>query len=145
MVAVGSHTGSDGPDGPDGPDPIRELARRVVEVTAEEVALTAPGRVAVLAPGALVAPLWDALHAGGLPAADPGELASGGLTSPLVVLAAESANGLEFDSVVVVEPSVIAGETARGLRTLYVALTRPTQRLTVVYETPPPAALTATG
>jgi DNA helicase IV len=58
-----------------------------------------------------------------------------------VLLAADSANGLEFDSVVVVEPAVIAGETARGLRTLYVALTRPTQRLTVVSLTTPPAAL----
>ena len=60
----------------------------------------------------------------------------GGLFEPLVLLAADAANGLEFDSVVVVEPGVIAGETARGLRTLYVALTRPTQRLSVVHLTP---------
>ena len=45
------------------------------------------------------------------------------------------------DAVVVVEPGDIAGETARGLRTLYVALTRPTQRLTVVSSGPPPAPL----
>ncbi len=78
--------------------------------------------MAVLAPAELVRPVWDELCAAGLPAADPGELASGGLTSPLVVLAAGGANGLEFDIVVVVEPGMIAGETARGLRTLYVAL-----------------------
>jgi DNA helicase IV len=136
MVAVGADGGSGAIDG---------LARRVVEVAEEEIAVTRAGRVAVLAPGSLVPALWDALREAGLPAADPGELASGGLSAPLVVLAAESTNGLEFDAVVVVEPGVIAGETARGLRTLYVALTRPTQRLTVVYETPPPAALTATG
>jgi DNA helicase IV len=68
----------------------------------------------------------------------------GGLSEPLVLLGSEAANGLEFDAVVVVEPAVIAGETARGLRTLYVALTRPTPRLVVVSLTPPPAALTST-
>jgi DNA helicase IV len=57
----------------------------------------------------------------------------------------EGANGIEFDSVVVVEPGLIAGETARGLRTLYVALTRPTRRLSVVYRLPPPAPLLAAG
>ncbi|MGA8725503.1 MAG: AAA family ATPase [Acidimicrobiales bacterium] len=145
MVAVRPETGGDGVDGADGADRVGELARQVAEIAAEEVAVTAPGRVAVLAPGALVRSMWDGLLAAGLPAADPGTLASSGLNAPLVVLAAEGTNGLEFDSVVVVEPGVIAGETARGLRTLYVALTRPTQRLTVVYETPPPAALTATG
>ena len=67
-------------------------------------------------------------------------MGKGGCLEPLVLLAADAANGLEFDSVVVVEPGVIAGETARGLRTLYVALTRPTRRLSVVYLAPPPAA-----
>ena len=66
-----------------------------------------------------------------------------GLGAGLVVLPADETNGLEFDSVIVVEPSLVAavsdepaGEgppvaTTRGLRTLYVALTRPTKRLTV--------------
>ncbi len=62
-----------------------------------------------------------------------------------MLLAADAANGLEFDSVVVVEPGLIAGETAQGLRTLYVALTRPTQRLSVVHLAPPPAALAGAG
>jgi len=47
------------------------------------------------------------------------------------------------DAVVVVEPAVIAGGTARGLRLLYVALTRPIQHLTVVHAQPLPAALRA--
>ena len=67
-----------------------ELARRVAGVTADELAVTTPGRVAVLAPAALVPTLWDALRATGLPAAEPGELASGGLTAPLVLLAGRS-------------------------------------------------------
>ena len=71
-----------------------------------------------------------------LPVVDARDMRKGGLFEPLVLLAADAANGLEFDSVVVVEPGVIAGETARGLRTLYVALTRPTQRLSVVHLDP---------
>jgi DNA helicase IV len=51
------------------------------------------------------------------------------------VLTAREAKGLEFDHVVVVEPAEIVDEGgARGLRELYVALTRPTKTLVVVYS-----------
>jgi DNA helicase IV len=40
--------------------------------------------------------------------------------------------GLEFDGVLVVQPSAIVNESPSGLRTLYVALSRATQRLTTV-------------
>jgi DNA helicase IV len=40
--------------------------------------------------------------------------------------------GLEFDAIVVVQPGEIAGESATGMRTLYVVLTRATQRLVTV-------------
>jgi DNA helicase IV len=121
-----------------------DLARTVAEVAGEEVAAVQPGRVAILAPEALLPLLSEALAAAGQPVVDARDMRKGGLSEPLVLLAADAANGLEFDSVVVVEPGVIAGETARGLRTLYVALTRPTQRLSVVHLTPAPAALTGT-
>jgi DNA helicase IV len=121
-----------------------DLGRRVAVVAAEEMAAVKPGRVAVLAPESLLARLADTMAAEGLAVVDARDMRKGGLAEPLVLLAADATNGLEFDSVVVVEPGIIAGETARGLRTLYVALTRPTQRLTVVYLTPPPAALAGT-
>ena len=130
-------------DGAAGHAPGEALARRVAEVALEEVAEVAPGRVAVLAPEALLPSLAEALAAAGRPALDAREARKGGLSDPLVLLPADASNGLEFDSVVVVEPGVIAGETARGLRTLYVALTRPIRRLSVVSESPPPAALLA--
>jgi hypothetical protein len=101
--------------------------------------------VAVIAPESLRADLAVALAGAGTPVVDPRDMRKGGLSEPLVLRGADSTNGLEFDSVVVVEPAVIAGETARGLRTLYVALTRPTQRLAVVSLTAPPAALSAVG
>lgn len=49
------------------------------------------------------------------------------------VLQVHEAKGIEFDHVVVVEPSAIAGEARSGLRALYVALTRCTQSLSVVH------------
>ncbi|MGO9029250.1 MAG: HelD family protein [Acidimicrobiales bacterium] len=118
-----------------------QLAARVAAEAVTEVAAVAPGRVAVLAPEPMLADLASALADAGLPVVDPRTMRRGGLSEPLVLLAADAANGLEFDSVVVVEPAVIAGETARGLRTLYVAITRPTQRLTVVSTIAPPVAL----
>jgi len=119
----------------------RDLADTVAEVARQEVAAVTPGRVAILAPEPVLSTLADALAAVDLTVVDARDMRKGGLFEPLVLLAADAANGLEFDSVVVVEPGVIAGETARGLRTLYVALTRPTQRLSVVHLTPPPAPL----
>jgi DNA helicase IV len=118
-----------------------DLALRVAEVAGEETVAVKPGRVAVLAPESLLPLLAETMTAAGLAVVDARDMRKGGLSEPLVLLAADATNGLEFDSVVVVEPGIIAGETARGLRTLYVALTRPTQRLTVVYLTSPPAAL----
>jgi len=58
---------------------------------------------------------------------------SDSLGSPVSVLTVAAAKGLEFDTVVLVEPAAIAGESARGLNDLYVALTRPTQRLIVLH------------
>ena len=65
-----------------------------------------------------------------------------GLARRITVVPAPTAKGLEFDAVVVVEPAAIAGDDTRGLRLLYVALTRPIQRLTIVHARPLPPALT---
>ncbi len=53
----------------------------------------------------------------------------------LRVLEGLETKGLEFDGVVVVEPDAITEESDSGWRTLYVALTRATQRLTTVAST----------
>jgi hypothetical protein len=50
----------------------------------------------------------------------------------LVVLTDLDAKGLEYDAAVVIDPDAISAESPAGLRTLYVALTRATQRLYVV-------------
>jgi DNA helicase IV len=129
------------------------LAEAVATVTREEVAAVAPGRVAVLGPAVLLPELTRALADAGLDPIDPREPSGDGLAAGLVVLPADETNGLEFDAVVVVEPALVAsvgeepsGEgppvvTTRGLRTLYVALTRPTRRLAVVHAEPLPVDL----
>ncbi len=48
------------------------------------------------------------------------------------VVTSLEAKGMEYDGVVVVEPDAIMAESASGARTLYVALSRATQRLTTV-------------
>jgi DNA helicase IV len=57
-----------------------------------------------------------------------------------VVLRSREAKGLEFDAVVVVEPAQLVEESG-SLGPLYVALTRPTQELTVVHAQPLPESL----
>jgi DNA helicase IV len=59
----------------------------------------------------------------------------------LVCLPASLAKGLEFDSVVVVEPSQIVGAEPRGLNRLYVVLTRAVSALTVLHTRPLPVEL----
>jgi DNA helicase IV len=138
----------------------KDLVQRVAEVAEAEAAAVSPGRTAVLLPASLFGDVSSALVERGLVAVDPRDPAGAGLAAPLVLLPAGESNGLEFDSVVVVEPARIAGgdpdhgtagvalgrespppATTRGLRTLYVALTRPTRRLAVVSSMPLPAGL----
>ena len=125
-----------------------EFAERLVAATRREVEAVAPGRTAVIVAAARVTEIIDILLAGGLAAVDPRDESTRGLGADLVVLAAEGSNGLEFDAVVVVDPCDIAcresadGQvTARGLRTLYVAMTRPTRRLAIVAGGPLPATI----
>jgi len=67
---------------------------------------------------------------------------SADLTGGPVVLPPEGAKGLEFDSVLVVDPVGIVTEGVRGHNDLYVVLTRATQRLGVVHagDLPPELA-----
>ena len=117
---------------------VGRLAERVAALSTQACRDVAPGTAAVLAPGSLVADLAVALDAAGVQASDPRR---DGLGAPLSLLPVDLANGLEFDAVVVVEPAAIVEESPQGLRALYVALTRPTRRLTVIHTRPLPGAL----
>ncbi|GIG61758.1 hypothetical protein Lfu02_61300 [Longispora fulva] len=93
------------------------LAEEAVRAAAELLA-EVTGTVAVIAAEHRLDHLAGAL----------GGLADGRLT----VHGALEAKGLEFDATVVVEPAELLAESGSGPRTLYVALTRATNRLTVL-------------
>ncbi|MCF6508329.1 hypothetical protein E9549_13070 [Blastococcus sp. MG754426] len=61
------------------------------------------------------------------------DASAGGIGASINLVSPADAKGLEFDSVVVVEPEAIVAEHQHGLRMLYVALTRTTQHLAVVH------------
>jgi DNA helicase IV len=96
------------------------------------------GTIAVIAPGAMHAAIVDSLL-------DLGAVAetADALDAPIAVLEATSAKGLEFDHVVVVEPSALVTADRPGLRLLYVTITRATKTLTVVHSEALPEGLTA--
>lgn len=58
---------------------------------------------------------------------------AGFLGTSVNLLSATEAKGLEFDSIIVVEPAAIAEVGDRGFRLLYIALTRATKFLTIVH------------
>jgi hypothetical protein len=94
--------------------------------------------------GLVVAPIHlDAMTAIVGHHADFGLLDRDGISRPITLVTASAVKGLEFDAVVVVEPAAIAGTDARGLRLLYVAMTRPIRHLSIVHSEPLPQPLRA--
>lgn len=116
------------------------LTDAVVARVGEELERLAGGLVGVVCPGDLLASVAPALDR-----AHPGMVAAGmrSLDRRIMILTPWDAKGLEFDSVVVVEPRRIAADPAGGPGNLYVAMTRPTQRLYLVGAHGMPAGLDA--
>ncbi len=94
--------------------------------------------VAVVAPDVLCDSISAAFEVRGL---EHGRAATSGLDQSLTVVPVSVVKGLELDAVVVVEPSRIVDDQEHGLRALYVALTRPTQRLSIVHADELPSSL----
>ena len=95
------------------------------------------GSLGVVAPDGLLDRLSEALTAAGI---NHGTATRTGLDSGVTLVPVSVVKGLELDGVVVVEPSRIVSDQEHGMRALYVALTRSTQRLVVVHadELPEP-------
>jgi DNA helicase IV len=120
-----------------GPAVARTVAQEVVAVASANGG--EDGSVGVLVPSDLLAEVGAALRDAGIVY---GEVGAGALDAQVSVLALADAKGLEFDSAVVVEPARIVASGPHGMRALYVALTRCTRRLAVVYREPLPNLLT---
>ncbi|MFJ5686341.1 HelD family protein [Streptomyces sp. NPDC093099] len=100
------------------------------------------GSTGLIAADARVPALREALTAAGLPYLSPGEETTA--EARLTLVPASLAKGLEYDYVVLDEPSaVVDGEPDErtGLRRLYVALTRAVSGLIVLHATELPEAL----
>jgi DNA helicase IV len=108
---------------------VSSFASEVPALIAREVAAVGDGKIAVIVPAALLPAVGSSI-ADAVPGSSVGnELEE----AQVVVLGVTDAKGLEFDSVVVVDPDGILAESPRGASDLYVALTRATQRLGVVH------------
>jgi hypothetical protein len=117
----------------EGREPAAVTAAVLSALRADDEALQGEGRLAVVTPRSAHEYL-----AAAVPAALGGDV---GLAARVDVLGVEEVKGLEFDGVVVVDPQAVVDAGPRGVNDLYVALTRPTQRLTVLHHGALPAGL----
>ncbi|THG32342.1 HelD family protein [Naasia lichenicola] len=108
------------------------VAQALVDAVEADRAISTAGTLAVIAPDADVPELHRALSARFGPLVG---LGVDGLQAAITVMGPRTSKGLEFDSVVVVDPDGIIGAEPRGVSSLYVALTRATQRLTMITRT----------
>jgi DNA helicase IV len=108
-----------------------DLARALADAACRAASSNGDGRLGVIVPAALLDEFGAAIQAV-MPDAAIGE--DSDLERPVVVLTVAQAKGLEFDSVLIGDPAGIVAESRHGLNDLYVALTRATQRLGVVYS-----------
>jgi len=115
-----------------------DLVDRLAEAAAKQAARRGDGQLGVIVPADRLDELGKAVVAA-VPGATVGEHSE--LERPVVVLTVEQAKGLEFDTVLIGDPAGILAESPRGHSDLYVALTRATQRLGVVYSGELPAVL----
>jgi DNA helicase IV len=113
-----------------------ETVTDAAEAVRLDRALGAGGTLAVIVVDAAIDALHDTLSAefGSVVG-----LGAAGLTQEIALLTPQDAKGLEFDAVIVVDPSAIVAASERGAGALYVAMTRPTQRLYLVSDGPLPA------
>ncbi len=134
------------------PEPVRDNPGRLdivatsdlaaATAAAIQVALRRDGSVGVIVAGSAVAQMAKSLTEQMIEHAvlDVDE------DGPRVtVVPASVAKGLEFDHVIVVEPRQIVAAEPRGLRRLYVVLTRAVSGLTVVHAQPLPPELAPTA
>jgi DNA helicase IV len=105
------------------------LPAAVADAVAHDRGLDGEGTLAVIASAADVDAVAAAVRER---FGDQAARGAAGLTRPISVLTGYEAKGLEFDAVVLADPPALAAESVRGAASLYVAMTRPTQRLTLV-------------
>ncbi len=117
---------------------LSTLGETLAEVIEQERGEVGEGNVAVIVPDSLHEPLRVDLMARSVVFGGPGRA---GLEQQVTLVPVRLVKGLEVDAAVVVEPARIVAEECQGVRSLYVALTRATRRVTVVHAEPLPEVL----
>ena len=114
------------------------VVSRLVEVLPEELEALDGGLLAVIADGDLLPEATAALRAVYGRRIGSG---AGSYEQDIVVISPREAKGLEFDGVVVLEPSMMLNHEHGKVGDLYVAMTRATQRLRLIAAQPVPAGI----
>jgi hypothetical protein len=121
------------------PDGLAAQVARIARDDLADIGGPDAGRLAVIVSDARTAEV-----AAAVPEAVPGDQPES-LDAPAALLTVTQAKGLEFDRVVLADPAGIIAQSPNGGHDLYVAITRATHRLTVVYDGELPDSLRALG
>lgn len=113
-----------------------DVASELRTVISADRAIDATGTMVVIASASQVDDLLAESQLGQLAARGVA-----GLSRPIAFMTPDDVKGLEFDTAIIVEPSRIVDEIDRGASALYVAMTRPTQRLHIIASRELPAGL----
>lgn len=125
-------------NGPTRADGVATTARTIAQLT------DASHTVLVVAPPSLIDELEAAMTTAGLNfgrATAASRNTTGSLHPTVTLATVELVKGLEADAVLVMEPAAIVAEEPHGLGALYVALTRATRQVAVVFALALPEAL----
>lgn len=124
---------------PDMSSLLETTAEQAAQLAEQFVSADGTGRIAVICPDNLIAPVRDAVRRKLAVILDPAEYArlieQPEWDEQISVCGTETVKGLEFDAVVVVELGLIEDDAPSRLvaaSDLYVAMTRPTQKLVIV-------------
>ncbi|MCU1632320.1 MAG: family ATPase [Micrococcaceae bacterium] len=119
-------------------DTVQDLVQSLVRAMPEELAAIDGGLLAVIAPERLLPDVRAALAPEYRDRVGTG---AGGPGQDIVVISPRESKGLEFDGVVILEPQEMLDSATARVGDLYVAMTRPTQRLRVISSGKIPAGI----
>lgn len=114
------------------------LTRAIIAALQHELSSIGAGNVGIIATDGHIKEISVALTEAGI---DHGLSYSGALEQQVSIIAVSMVKGLEIDSAIVVDPQRIIDSEHQPLKSLYVAVTRATKRLTIVHPGELPAFL----
>ena len=118
--------------------PTASLFPTAIKQATQELADLDHGNVAVVCATSAYDDVVAAFDAAGV---EIGRARRDGFTRSITVVPVNLVKGLEVDATIVLEPSQILREEQQGARSLYVAVTRSTKRLTLLHTEPLPEFL----